>query len=52
MISREYMFFGTRNPNLKSILKPKVELIVFLRMLSNKNMKKRQKMSLQCRLKA
>ena len=30
------MFFGTRNPNLRSILKPKVELMVFLRMRSDK----------------
>ena len=37
--SRVYMFFGTRNPNLRSILKPKVELMVFLRMRSNKIMK-------------
>ncbi len=35
-ISRANMFFGTRNPNLRSILKPKVELVVFLRMRSNK----------------
>ncbi len=28
------MFFGTRNPNLRSVLK--VELMVFLRMRSNK----------------
>jgi len=33
------MFFGTGNPNLRSILKPEVELMVFLRMRSNKNMK-------------
>ncbi len=33
---RVYMFFGTRNPNLTSILKPEVELMVFLRMRSNK----------------
>ncbi len=32
-----YMFFGTGNPNLRSILKPEVALIVFLRMRSNKN---------------
>jgi len=29
------MFFGTGNPNLRSILKPEVELMVFLRMRSN-----------------
>ena len=31
LFSREYMFYGTRNPNLRSILKPKVELMVSLR---------------------
>ncbi len=36
LISRMYMFFGTRNPNLRFILKPEVELRVFLRMRSNK----------------
>ncbi len=44
LISRVYMFFGTRNPNLRSILKPEVELMVFLRMRSEKitkNVKKR-----------
>ncbi len=35
-ISRMYMFFGTGNLNLRSILKPEVELMVFLRMRSNK----------------
>jgi hypothetical protein len=30
------MFFGTGNPNLWSVLKPEVELMVFLRMRSNK----------------
>ncbi len=39
VISRVYMFFGTRNPNLRSILKPEVELMVFLRMRSKKNTK-------------
>ncbi len=34
-----YRFFGTRNPNLRSILKPEVELMMFLRMRSNKNTK-------------
>ena len=29
------MFFGTRNPNLISILKPEVDLMVFLRMRNN-----------------
>ena len=37
---RQYMFFGTRNPNLRSILKPEVELMVFLRMRSDKITKK------------
>ncbi len=36
LIFRVYMFFGTGNPNLRSILKPKVELMVLLRMRSNK----------------
>ncbi len=36
LISRMYMFFGTGNPNLRSILKPEVELMVFLRMRSYK----------------
>jgi hypothetical protein len=30
------MFFGTGNLNLRSILKPEVELMVFMRMRSNK----------------
>ncbi len=33
---RGYMFFGTRSPNLTSILKPEVELVLFLRMHSDK----------------
>ena len=36
LVSRIYMFFDTGNPNLWSILKPEVELMVFLRMHSNK----------------
>ena len=40
LISYAYMFFGTGNPNLRSILKPEVELIVFLRMRSNEITKK------------
>ena len=36
LISCVYMFFGTGNPNLKSILKSEVELMVFLRMRGNK----------------
>ena len=39
LISRTYMFFGAGYPNLRSILKPEVELIVFLRMRSNKIVK-------------
>ncbi len=38
-----YMFFGTRNPNLRSFLKPEVELMVYLRMRSDKITKKRRK---------
>jgi len=37
------MFFGTGNPNLRSILKPEVELMVFLRMRSNKNITNAEK---------
>jgi len=36
LISHVYKFFGTRNQNFRSILKPEVELMVFLRMRSNK----------------
>ncbi len=39
LIFRLYKFFGTENPNLRSILKPEVELMVFLRMRSKKNTK-------------
>ncbi len=35
-ISRVYKFFGTENPNLRSILKLEVELMVFLRRRSDK----------------
>ena len=42
-IFRVCMFLGKENPNLRSILKPEVELMVFLRMRSNKNMKNAQK---------
>ena len=38
-VSCVHMFFGTGSPNLMSILKPEVELAVFLRMRSNKIMK-------------
>jgi hypothetical protein len=40
---RVYMFFGTRSPNFRSILKPEVESMVFLRMRSDKITKKREK---------
>ena len=30
------MFFVTRNPNVRSILKPEVDLMVFMRMRNNK----------------
>ncbi len=40
LISRVYMFFGTRNPILWSTLKPEVELMVFLRMRSQKKITK------------
>ena len=43
IISRMYMFFGTRNPNMMSILKPEVELMVFLRMRSIKIAKNEEK---------
>ena len=42
-IFRVYMFFGTENPNLRSILKPEVELMVFLCMRSNKITKDAEK---------
>jgi len=44
--------FSTRNPNLRSILKPEVEFMVFLRMRSNKITKKWRKMPLKCSFKA
>ncbi len=37
------MFFGTTNPNLRPILNPEVDLMVFLRMRSNKNAKNAKK---------
>ncbi len=43
LISRMYMFFGTGNPNLRSILKPEVELMVFMRMRSKKIKKNGEK---------
>jgi len=36
LISCVCMFFGTGNQNFRSILKPEVELMVLLRMRSNK----------------
>ncbi len=36
LIPLVHMFHGPRNPNLRSILKPELELMVFLRMRSNK----------------
>ena len=35
-VARVYLFFGTESPNLRYIWKPEVELIVFLRMRSDK----------------
>jgi hypothetical protein len=37
------MFFGTGNQNLRSILKPEVDSMVFLRMRSNKITKNGEK---------
>ena len=45
LIFRMYMFFGAGNPNMRSILKPEVELMVFLRMRSNKITKNGDKCS-------
>ena len=42
LIFRIHMFFGAGNPNMRSILKPEVELMVFLRMCSNKITKNAQ----------
>ena len=39
------MFFGTGNPNLRSILKPEVELMMLPRRGSNKIMKNGEKCS-------
>ncbi len=36
IISRANMFFGSRYQNVRSILKPEVEFMVFLRMRSKK----------------
>ena len=43
LVYRVYMFFGTRNPNFRSILKPEVELMVFLRTRSKKITKNGEK---------
>ncbi len=43
LISRVYMFFGTGNPYLRSILKPEVDLMVFMRMRSYKITKNGEK---------
>ena len=45
-----YMFFGARSPNLRSILQPEVELMVFLRMRSEK-IKKNGKNALKTQFK-
>ena len=50
-VARVYMFFGTGSPNLRSILKPEVELFVFLRMRSEKS-RKTAKNTLKCSFKA
>jgi hypothetical protein len=42
-VPRMYMFFGTGSTNLWSILKPEVELAVFLRMRSDKITKNGEK---------
>ncbi len=52
LISLVYMFFGTQNLNLRSILKPEVEFMVFLSMHSNKITKNGGKMLLKCSLNA
>ncbi len=44
-----YMFFGTGNPNLSFILKPEVELVMFVRMRSNQKSRTTAKTSLNCR---
>ncbi len=43
LISRMFMFFGAGNPKLRSIFKPEVELMVFLRMRSYKITKNAEK---------
>ncbi len=43
LISPAYMFLGTMSPNLRSILKLEVELMVFLRMRSDKITKNGEK---------
>ena len=51
LISRVYMFFGTQSPNFGSILKSGVDLMVFLRMRSDKitkTAKNALKMQFEC----
>ena len=43
VISRVYMFLGTKNPNSRSILKPEVKLMALLRMRMNKVTKNGEK---------
>ncbi len=43
VIFRVYIFLGTRNMNTRFVLKPEVELMVFLRMRSKKYHEKRRK---------
>ena len=43
VISRVYMFLRTKNPYSRSILKPEVELLSFLRMRMNKVTKNGEK---------
>ncbi len=43
LIFRMHTFFGAGNPNMRSILKPEVELMVLLRRRSNKITKNDEK---------
>ncbi len=43
VIFRVYIFFSTQNMNTRSILKPEVELMLFLRTRNQKNHEKRRK---------
>ena len=51
-LSANIVFLDTRNPNVRSTLQPEVELMVFLRMRSNKITKKMRKIILKCSMKA